>query len=180
MQIRIDGADHEVLAWRYEGTDPKTAVMVLADKTVIVTPSYSLRRYIHHRLYPLPEITIHPWPDDRPNNLVPVELNSCGGIDDSWNYFVRYDDGRIHPAIVEDRPHPSDESAEIGAEAAQENYLTVKDAAVYCGRTERTIRNWIKQMDGDEPMLPGIKKNGREYRIPKSSLQPWRNPSSEV
>ena len=114
MQIKIDGTDHEVLAWRYEGSRPKAAVVILADKTVIVTPSDALRCVIIMGM-PGEQITLHPWPA-RPNNLVPAELYRCGGIDDKWTHYVRHTNGRVHPAIVEERPHSADEKAEIGAD----------------------------------------------------------------
>lgn len=53
------------------------------------------------------------------------------------------------------------------------DYLSIAEAAKYTGACERTIRNWLKTVDGGTPMLLGVIYNGKIPRIPRASLDPW-------
>ena len=62
------------------------------------------------------------------------------------------------------------------APPVREVMLTKDEAAAYCGVSERTIREWTKSSNGDQPMLRGCAGRGRTLRIPRSSLDPYRKP----
>jgi hypothetical protein len=73
-------------------------------------------------------------------------------------------------------PVAGSSSAEPAGAAQQtggERYLTIKEAAIHCDVSTRTIYNWRRCKDGDREMLPGEKKFGRKIVIPVSSLTPW-------
>jgi excisionase family DNA binding protein len=46
-------------------------------------------------------------------------------------------------------------------------YYSVEEAARILGVDEETIRRWIRQ-----DKIPGVKRFGREYRIPRTSIDP--------
>ena len=61
--------------------------------------------------------------------------------------------------------------------AESQKFFSIKEAAEYCRVAEKTVRNWLQKLNPDgSPMLPGVKWKGREYRIPRSALEPWRKP----
>lgn len=68
--------------------------------------------------------------------------------------------------------------AQQAAPAAEsQKFFSIKEAAEYCRVAEKTVRNWLQKLNPDgSPMLPGVKWKGREYRIPRSALEPWRKP----
>ena len=53
-------------------------------------------------------------------------------------------------------------------------WLTIRGAAEYANVTERTIRHWREDLQGDKPMLPNTIQSGRKIRIKKTDLDPWR------
>ncbi len=52
-------------------------------------------------------------------------------------------------------------------------YYTVEEVARILGVDEETVRRWLRQ-----GKIPGVKRFGREYRIPKTSIDP-QNPPQE-
>lgn len=53
-------------------------------------------------------------------------------------------------------------------------YYTVEEVARILGVDEETVRRWCRQ-----GKIPGVKRFGREYRIPKASIDP-QNPPPET
>jgi len=72
------------------------------------------------------------------------------------------------PAMMAQQAAPAAES---------QKFFSIKEAAEYCRVAEKTVRNWLQKLNPDgSPMLPGVKWKGREYRMPRSALEPWRKP----
>ena len=58
--------------------------------------------------------------------------------------------------------------------------LTIRKAAAYVERDERTIRSWLKHNDSNgKPMLPNTIKQRRMIRIQRSDLAPWKKTSPQ-
>ncbi len=53
-------------------------------------------------------------------------------------------------------------------------YYTVEEAARILGVDEETVRRWCRQNK-----IPGVRRFGREYRIPKASIDPQNPPQEE-
>ena len=53
-------------------------------------------------------------------------------------------------------------------------YYTVEEVARILGVDDETVRRWCRQ-----GKIPGVKRFGREYRIPKSSIDPQNPPQRE-
>lgn len=67
------------------------------------------------------------------------------------------------------------EAAPVKANEAPSDMLTICVSAKYARVNERTIRNWLKKVNGDgSPLLAGVKGKGRLTRIPRESLEPFR------
>jgi len=73
---------------------------------------------------------------------------------------------------------PTGHSAETGASGEPEpDMLTIRQAAEYARLTSRTIYNLLRKINGDgSPLLGGVIGEGRLTRIPRTSLDPYRNP----
>jgi hypothetical protein len=86
------------------------------------------------------------------------------------------------PAPTDPAPIPVKEETPVPADPAPQNntatnlpeYLTIREAAEYARRTERTIRSWRKRKDskGDQ-MLPGTIQTGRKILILRTDLDRW-------
>lgn len=67
----------------------------------------------------------------------------------------------------------------VKGEAAEQKpgMLTIRQAAEYARLTSRTIYNLLRKINGDgSPLLGGVIGEGRLTRIPRTSLDPYRNP----
>lgn len=53
-------------------------------------------------------------------------------------------------------------------------YYSVEEAAHILGVDQETVRRWCRQ-----GKIPGVKRFGREFRIPKASIDP-QNPETEA
>jgi len=64
--------------------------------------------------------------------------------------------------------------------SAEANSLSIREAAEYARVDERTIRQWLKTVTADGPMLKGAFRKGRLTRIPRYALDPYRKPAKAV
>jgi len=72
------------------------------------------------------------------------------------------------------------EAAQVKANEAPFDMLTIRESAIYARVDVRTIRNWLETETGDGPMLKGSFHKGRLTRIPRSALDPYRKPEKAV
>ncbi|MDO9540997.1 MAG: helix-turn-helix domain-containing protein [Kiritimatiellia bacterium] len=114
---------------------------------------------------------------DEENEIPPFNINfwwyEIELIFSDKNRIWRSDGGLspIKPLIAQEKA-----VVEQGNTAADDRMLTIKEAAAYAKVDERTIRDWLQRNEGTTPMLPGVVKSGRLYRIPQRALDTWRKP----
>jgi hypothetical protein len=87
-------------------------------------------------------------------------------------------ESRLVSQEIERRQGEEEATPATAATPQAENWhdpMTIGEAALYCGCHEKTIRNRLRKLNSDgTPMIPGVIGTGRLTRIPRASLEPFR------